>query len=432
VNFVLLGVSHKSAPLDVREQVFIPESGIGECVRRLIDHDLIESGVLFSTCNRTELYAIASANDTPDRLFESFGLWPHQLPFEAWRRYAYRLTGDEALAHLFFVAGGLDSLMIGEAQVLGQLKRALERARQVGALDAHLEIIIRGALRAAKRIRHETGLGRRPVSVSHAAVAAAREVLGDLAGRNVLLLGAGEMSEVTLRLLRNQRIGNVYLASRTFQRADDVAQPAGATAVAFEAIEGIIDAVDIIVSSTSAPHHLLDAGRVASFQERRGGRPLLIVDMAVPRDVEPDAGGVAGVHLLNIDDLQRVAEANREEREAFVPAAEQIVEDEVRATRLALDARESAPTIKALVDRVEQLRDAVLEHHLARVPAGDVAAREAMRDLADSLTTRFLHGPIRALRDSPDPTLEAAVINDAFDLTRGLSTPGPLLDRERS
>jgi glutamyl-tRNA reductase len=421
VKFVVLGLSHKSAPLDVREQVFIPETGVGECVRRLIDHDLIESGVLLSTCNRTELYAIASANDTPDRLFESFGLWPHQLPFEAWQRYAYRLTGDDAMDHLFRVAGGLDSLMIGEAQVLGQLKRALSLARQAAALDPQLEIIIRGALRAAKRIRHETGLGRRPVSVSHAAVAATQEVLGGLAGRNVLLLGAGEMSEVTLRLLRNQRIGSVYVASRRFERADEVAQAAGAAAVPFDGIEEIIGAIDIIVSSSSAPHHLLDAERVMTFQERRGGRPLLIVDMAVPRDVDPDAGGVAGVHLLNIDDLQRVAETNREAREAFVPAAEQIIAEEVRATGHALDARESAPTVQALVNRVERLRDGVLERHLARVPTTEVETRAAMRDLADALTAKFLHGPIRALRESPDPTLEAAVINDAFELERNPS-----------
>ena len=416
MQFVVLGLSHKSAPLDVREQAFIPEAGVGECVRRLIDHDLIDSGVLLSTCNRTELYAITSASDTPDRLFKSFGLWPHQLPFEAWRRFAYRLTGDNAMAHLFFVAGGLDSLMIGEAQVLGQLKRALARARQAGALDVHLEIIIRGALRAAKRIRHETGLGRRPVSVSHAAVAAAQDVLGSLAGRSVLVLGAGEMSEVTLRLLRNQRIGQVYLASRSFQRADEVAQPAGAAAVPFEAIEEIIGVVDIIVSSSSAPHHLLDAGRVMTFQQRRDGRPLLIVDMAVPRDIDPDAGAVAGVQLLNIDDLQQVAEANREEREAFIPAAEQIVAEEVRATRHALDARESAPTIQALVTRIAHLRDGVLERHLAHVPAAEVETRQAMRELAEALTARFLDGPIRALRESPDPTLGAAVMHDAFDL----------------
>jgi glutamyl-tRNA reductase len=418
VNFVLVGLSHKTAPVDIREQVFIPEAGVGECVRRLIDRDLIESGVLLSTCNRTELYAVASVDAAHDRLLESFGWWPHALPFEAWQRYAYRLSGEEAMAHLFRVASGLDSMMIGEAQILGQIKRALITARQAGALDARLEIILRGAIQAAKRTRHETGLGRRPVSVSHAAVAAAANLLGDLGGRRVLLVGAGEMSEVAVRLLHKQRIGHVYLASRTFERADQVAQPLGGQAVPFDAIGDIIAEVDIILSSSSAPHHVFDAAQVETFQSRRAGRPLLIIDMAVPRDVEPQVGRVPGVQLLNIDDLQAIAQANREERLASVPAAETIVDEELRATRVSLDARESAPTVQALINRVEQLRDGVLERHLARVPATEVATREAMRDLAEALTATFLHGPIRALRESPDPTLEAAVMNDAFELDR--------------
>jgi glutamyl-tRNA reductase len=432
VHFVLVGLSHKTAPVEIREQVFVPESGVGECVRRLVDHELIEGGILLSTCNRTELYAVASPTAAPERLVESFGWWPHVLPFSAWRRYAYQLSGDEALSHLFRVASGLDSMVIGEAQILGQIKQALAHARQAGGLDARLEIIARGAIRAAKRTRHETGIGRRPVSVSHAAVAAAATVLGDLTGRRVLLVGAGEMSEVALRLLRQKRIGEVYLASRTFERADQVAQPLGGQAVAFEAIGGIIDEVDIILTSSSAPHHVLDAAQVEAFQSRRGGRSLLIIDMAVPRDVDPQAGAVPGVHLLNIDDLQTIAQINREERKAWVPAAERIVDDELFATRLALDARDSAPTIEALVHRVEQLRDEVLEHHLLRLPAAEVSTQDAMRELADALTARFLHGPIRALRDSPDPTLEAAVIRDAFELTRGLFTPGPPVDREPS
>jgi glutamyl-tRNA reductase len=418
VKFVLVGLSHKTAPIEIREQVFIPEGGVGECVRRLVDHDLIESGILLSTCNRTELYAVASPETAPDRLLESFGLWPHALPFEAWRRYAYQLSGEEAVAHLFRVASGLDSMVIGEAQILGQIKKALVAARQAGALDARLEIIARGAIRAAKRTRHETEIGRRPVSVSHAAVAAAASVLGDLAGRRVLLVGAGEMSEVALRLLRKQRIGNVYLGSRTFERADQVAQPLGGQAVPFDAIDEIVGEVDIILTSSSAPHHVLDGHRVESFQSRRGGRPLLIIDMAVPRDVDPAVGQVPGVHLLNIDDLHAVAETNREARLAWVPAAEQIVDDELRATQSALDARESAPTVEALVHRIEQLRDGVLERHLSRVPAAEAATREAMRELADALTARFLHGPIRALRESPDPTLDAAVMREAFDLDR--------------
>jgi glutamyl-tRNA reductase len=418
VKFVLVGLSHKTAPVEIREQVFVPEAGVGECVRRLIDRDLIESGMLLSTCNRTELYAVASPEASPDRLLESFGMWPHALPFEAWRHFAYQLSDEEAVAHLFRVASGLDSMVIGEAQILGQIKLALVAARQAGGLDARLEIIARGAIRAAKRTRHETGIGRRPVSVSHAAVAAAVNVLGDLSGRRVLLVGAGEMSEVALRLLRKHRMGDVYLASRTFERAGQVAQPLGGRAVPFDAIDEIIGEVDIILTSSSAPHHVLDRHQVERFQWRRGGRSLLIIDMAVPRDVDPQVSQVPGVHLLNIDDLHTIAETNREERRAWVPAAEQIVDEELRATRLALEARESAPTVEALVHRVEQLRDSVLERHLSRVPAEEAATRDAMRELAGALTARFLHGPVRALRESPDPILDAAVITDAFDLDR--------------
>jgi glutamyl-tRNA reductase len=416
VKFVLVGLSHKTAPVEIREQVFIPEAGVGECVRRLIDRDLIESGMLLSTCNRTELYALASPQGSPDQLLESFGSWPHALPFAEWRRFAYQLSDEEAMAHLFRVASGLDSMVIGEAQILGQIKQALVAARHAGGMDARLEIIARGAIRAAKRTRHETGIGRRPVSVSHAAVAAAANVLGDLAGRRVLLIGAGEMSEVALRLLRKQRIGDVYLASRTFERADQVAQPLGGQAVPFDAIDEIMGDVDIILTSSSAPHHVLDGRRVEGFQSRRAGRSLLIIDMAVPRDVDPQVSQVPGVHLLNIDDLRTIAQASREERKAWVPDAERIVDDELRATRLALEARESAPTVEALVHHVEELRDSVLERHLSRVPADELATRDAMRKLADALTARFLHGPVRALRESPDPTLEAAVMRDAFGL----------------
>jgi glutamyl-tRNA reductase len=163
---------------------------------------------------------------------------------------------------------------------------------------------------------------------------------------------------------------------------------------------------------------VFDAAQVERFQSSRAGRPLLIIDMAVPRDVEPAVDRVHGVHLLNIDDLQTIALANREERMASVPAAEAIVDEELRATRVALEARESAPTVQALVKRVEDLRDGVLERHLARVPATQLETREAMRDLAEALTAKFLHGPIRALRESPDPTLEAAVMTDAFELGR--------------
>lgn len=416
MKFVAVGLSYKTAPIEVREQSFIPESKIAECLQRLIDRELIESGVLLSTCNRTELYAASASEEAPGRLLESFGSWPHHLPFETWRRYAYSLEGEDAIAHLFRVTSGLDSMVLGEAQILGQLKQALAAARQAGGLDAGLEVIFQGALRAGKRVRTETELGRRPVSVAHAAVAKSLEVFGELQERGVLVIGAGRMSQVALRLLKNRRIRRVYLTSRTRERADRVARPLGGQSVEFDRIGDIMPEVDILISSSSAPHNLFDRTRVEEFQARRRYRPLLVIDLAVPRDVDPDVSQVGGVQLFNIDDLQLVATTSLEERKASVPPAERIVEEELARTRRGLDARASASTISALVRRVERLRDRELARHLGSVPASDKAAREAMRALADSLSAKFLHGPIRTLRESADSAVEAYVFTEAFDL----------------
>ena len=403
MDFVVVGISHKTAPVEVREQAVVPEPVLGACIQRLVDRDLIESGVLLSTCNRTELYALATGGDRGERLVEAFGQWPHELDYETWCRYAYRLSDDEALRHLFRVAAGLESMVVGEAQILGQVKDALARAREAGAVDARLQVIVQGAIRAGKRVRAETSIGRRPVSAAHAAVASAREMLGDLAGRNVLLVGAGTISQVALRLMRNQRIGQVYLTSRTRQRADRVATRLGAEAIAFEAIEGRIESVDIVISASSAPSYLFDRGLVERLQARRGGRPLLVIDLAVPRDVDPAVSDVAGVRLLNIDDLRTIAATNLADRTNAIEPAERVIEEELARTRRALQAREAAPAIAHLVQRVEALRDEELARHLARVPVEETAGRDAMRALADSLTRKFLDGPVRAMRDEPSP-----------------------------
>ena len=401
MDFVVVGISHKTAPVEVREQAVVPEPMLGACIQRLVDRDLIESGVLLSTCNRTEIYALATGGDGGERLVEAFGQWPHELDYETWRRYAYRLADDEALSHLFRVAAGLESMVVGEAQILGQVKDALARAREAGAVDARLQVILQGAIRAGKRVRAETSIGRRPVSVAHAAVASAREMLGDLAGRKVLLVGAGTISQVALRLMRNQGIGNVYLTSRTRERADRVATRLGAQAIAFETIESRIESVDIVISASSAPTYLFDRELVERLQARRRARPLLVIDLAVPRDVDPAASEVAGVRLLNIDDLRAIAGINLADRANAIAPAERVIEEELARTRRALQAREAAPAIAELVQRVEAVRDEELARHLARVPLEETAGREAMRALADSLTRKFLDGPVRAMRDEP-------------------------------
>ena len=395
MTFVLVGLSHRTAPLEVREKAFIAEAAVGECVRRLVDRDLVDAGVLLSTCNRTELYAVSDSPAAAAGLFEAFALWPHELPFQIWQQYAYQLSDRAALDHLFRVACGLDSMVLGEGQVLGQLKRAFVQAQQAGVVDASLQVILRAAIRAGKRVRDETALGRKPVSVSHAAVAQAKDLLGNLRGREVLLVGAGEMTEVALRLLHKQGIGRCYLGSRTIERAARVAGHLGAEAIDLGKIDQVIDGVDLILCSSSAPHYVLDADEVRRIQVRRRERPLVIVDMAVPRDVDPPAGEVPGVHLLNLDDLQSIGRENIEGRRAFVPAAEKIVDEERDRLTAALDARASAPLITDLVDRVELVRDRELERHLAALPEDDELGRTALRALARGLTAKLLHDIIR-------------------------------------
>jgi glutamyl-tRNA reductase len=419
LHFGLVGLSHKTAPLDVRELAYIPDTGVGECLQRLADRDLLEAGVLLSTCNRTELYAVSASDTTDDRLLRAFGEWPHQLPYDVWRRHAYQLGGAQALEHLFRVAAGLDSMVIGEAQVLGQLKLALDQAQKAGTLDATLHVIVRGAIRAGKRVRNETELGRNAVSVSHVAVMQAREILTTLAGRGVLLVGAGAMSEIALRLFRNQGIGPAYLASRSRERAAAFGRPLGVASVDFLEIESVIGGIDVILSSSSAPYPLFDPPRIERFQALREERPLVIVDIAVPRDVHPDVARIPGVSLWNIDDLRIVAERNLREREAAAPEAERIVDEELARTRSSLQAREAAPLIRALVRRAERIRDGEVDRVLSQLPTADAATREALHGLADGLTAKLLDSPIRHLRETPTLSVDGAVLQDAFDLTDG-------------
>jgi glutamyl-tRNA reductase len=414
VNFLVVGLSHKTAPVEIREQAFIPTSAIGECVQRLIDRDLVESGVLLSTCNRTELYAVAAGEQAEDRLLESFGLWPHHLPFADWRRYAYRLAGRQAMAHLFRVAAGIESTVLGEGQVLGQLKDAVETARGAGVVNPSLGLILEGAIRAGKRVRHETALSRRPVSISHAAVVMAQHALGDLRTRGVLLLGAGAMSEIALGLLKNRGIGELFIASRTIDRAQRVGAPLGATSVAMDRLADIAGRIDLILSSSSAPHHVFDTRLVREMQSRRGQRPLLIIDLAVPRDVEPAVSAIEGVQLLDIDDLHDVTEETLQAREASLPAAQAIIDAEVHRTIQLLKARQSSQQIVRLLRAADGIRDAVLAEHLARLAHADMPTDRRMHELAHALTAKLMHEPIAILRENSADPLTAEGISGLF------------------
>ncbi|HEY9287574.1 MAG TPA: glutamyl-tRNA reductase [Candidatus Dormibacteraeota bacterium] len=409
MDFVVVGLNQKTAPVAIREQAFIPASAVGECVQRLVDRDLLDSGVLLSTCNRTELYAMAPGPMAAERLVDAFGEWPHQLPFDTWRRHAYQATGRPALQHVFRVAAGLESAVIGESQVLGQFKEAVSLARDHHLTDPSIEIVMRGAIRAGKRVRTETDLGRTALSVSHIAVSKADEILGDLPKRGVLVVGAGPMSRIALRLLRQHGVGSLFVASRTVERAQHAAGSGLAQAIAMGEIDGVADRIDVILSATSAPHFLLNASMIEALQRRRAGRPLLVIDMAVPRDIDPLVGAIHGVRLLNIDDLQSMAGPNPDHHRARISAAESILVEELEATEDALEARKAADVIAAVMHQANQWRDQAVERFAARLPDDDQAGKRAMRDLAHSLTARLLHQPIQALRHAQDERTRSAI-----------------------
>ena len=413
MEFVVVGLNQKTAPVAIREQAFIPPAAVGECVQRLIDRELVDSGVLLSTCNRTELYAMASTPTTAERLVEAFGQWPHQLPFDIWQRHAYRANGRPAMQHLFRVAAGLESGVLGEGQVLGQLKSAVNLAREHHVTDPSLEIVMRGAIRAGKRVRTETGLGQRALSTSHIAVSRAAEMLGNLQDRGVLVVGAGPMSRITLVRLRQLGVATLFVASRTVERAQQAAAAQVAKAIPMDGIADLAERIDVILSATNAPHVLLDVSTVEAFQRRRAGRPLLVIDMAVPRDIDPLVGSIPGVRLLNIDDLQSTAAPDH--RGAWLSASESILVEELAVTEDALEAREAADLIAAVVERTNRLRDELVERFAARLPDDDPVGKHAMRQLAQSLTARLLHQPIQALRRAPDERTRSA-IGQAFGI----------------
>jgi glutamyl-tRNA reductase len=354
VRLLIEGVNHRRAPLEVRERLFVSGDGLRDWLGRLVSRQSFDGGAILSTCNRTEFYV--TAPDPRAAQAELLEVVAAVDDRREWERYRYRRTGSAAVAHMFRVASGMDSAILGEAQILGQFKDALEEAKVAGSADGSLDFLMRRAISTAKRVRTETGIGRNPVGFGHAAARQARIALGDLRGRSALLVGTGKMAGSTARVLAGEGIARIYFTSRSAARADELASamPKGvdAAAVAFSDLEQMAVNVDVIISSSSWPDYLLSHHMIARLMRRRAGRPLFLLDLAVPRDIDPQAGEVEGVHLLNIDDLGRTIDESLDERSRALPLAEAIVATEVRRTELDLARRRAAPEIRALLEEV--------------------------------------------------------------------------------
>jgi glutamyl-tRNA reductase len=419
-ELVLLGVNHNTAPIEVRERLAIPAGRLADATRSLAGVQGIREGLILSTCNRVELLTIQEET-TPDLilfLHEYFAVSAATI-----RPHLYEFRDREAVRHLFRVASSLDSMVVGEPQILGQVKESYTVARDVGAASSSLDRLLQSAFSVAKKIRSETQIGSSSVSIASVAVDLARRIFGSLHGKTVLLVGAGKMSELAVRHLLRHGVTDLILVNRTESRAEAVAaqfrsEKVVVEVIPFDALHAETPRADIVITSTGAPRHVFNRANGQQFVQRRRGRPMFFIDIAVPRDVDPRMNEVEGCFVYDIDDLRQVAQANQADRNREAAAAERIITDEVARYQQRLHSLDAVPAILALQQQAEQLRQAELARASKALASLTPSQQAAVEALTRSLTAKFLHPELTAIR-------AAAEAGDTAELARlqSLYTP---------
>ena len=416
-DLLAIGVSHKTAPLALRERLALPEGRAVSTLRELTAADSVREAVAISTCNRTELYLVTSdpveaENATLAILSRQAEIRPTELVGPV-----YSLRGAEAVRHLFSVAAGLESMIVGEAEVQGQVKRAYELALVEGATGPISNRLFRDALAAGKRVRTDTEIGRSRVSVSSVAVELAAGMLGDLSSRRVLVIGAGENGELTAKALRERGVHTVFVANRRYDRAIGLAERFGGSAVRFDDLPAELARADIVVSCTSSPHQIFGREELEVVVEERGRRPLVLIDIAVPRDIEPSVRDLcSGVTLFDMDDLQREVDRSLSVREAEAERARELVaEDAARFDRW-LSTLDVVPTIAALRERAEQIVEQVLRENESRWEALSETDRQRVEVMARAIVNRLLHEPTLRLKSGDDAYEHLHALRELFGL----------------
>ena len=408
VSLVLVGVNHNTAPIEVRERLAIPAGRLADATRTLVHQPGIREGLILSTCNRVELVTLQedpaeSSDDKADLLRflqEYFSVPPKDI-----QPHLYEFREREAVRHLFRVASSLDSMVVGEPQILGQVKESYTVAREVGAVSTNLEGLLQRAFTVAKKVRSETQIGSSSVSIASVAVDLAKKIFGSLEGKTVLLVGAGKMSELAARHLIQQGASSILVANRTQFRAERIAADlrSAAThteAVSFDDLYAQAPHADIVITSTGAPQKIFGASHGQHFLHQRRNRPMFFIDIAVPRDVDPRLNEVEGCFVYDIDDLQQVAQANLADRSREAEAAETIVSREVDKYQQRLQSRDAVPAILALQQNAEAIRSAELARLQSKLAELTPQQREAVESLTRSLTAKLLHPQLTALREA--------------------------------
>ena len=418
-ELLALGVSHKTAPLELRERLSLTEGRAVGALRELTAAAGIHEAAAISTCNRTELYLVVS--DPVEAESTALGVLTRQAEIRPTELlgHLYSMRSTDAVRHLFRVTSGLDSMIVGEAEVQGQVKRAYELALVEGGTGPILNRLFRGALAAGGRARDETGVSEKGLSISSVAVELAQRTLGDLGERSVLVIGAGETAELVARALVARGVATVFVANRRYDRAIGLAQRFGGNAVRFEELPEQLELADIVVSATNSPHHIVERDDITQVMASREGRPLLLVDIAVPRDIEPACREIAGVSLHDIDDVQQIVERNASGREAEAKRAEQIIEVELDRFEHWLTSLEVVPTIVAMRERGEEIVRRVLAENEPRWERLSEADRERLTTMAKAIASRLLHEPTLRMKraaGSDEAYLYVSALRELFGL----------------
>jgi glutamyl-tRNA reductase len=412
--FLATGLSHHLAPLPVRERLHLDDAQIVESLRALVGHAGLTGAVCLSTCNRTEFYLTTRDDRQSQQATARF--FHYISPDPSYSNLVYTHAGREGLLHTFRVASGLDSVVLGEAQVLAQFKRAHRLAQQAGTIDAELDLVMRRAVEAAKRVRTSTGISRQAVGYAQSAVAMAREHLGDLSAVGVVIVGAGSVGSATARLLQRAGAGRLFVARRG-RKAQALAQALGGELVDLEQLPQIAPSFQVIVSSTSSEDRVLSEDLVSEIRlAQEPAAHLLILDMAVPRDVAPTAAAIQGVELLDLDQLGAIIERNLSQRERHRPAAVAVVANAVAELELELGRRAAVPLITALVDHAELVRQGELARTLSRMRPLSDEERAHLERLTQAIASKLLHRPIAFLRQHADDPKRRQLLEEAFGL----------------
>jgi len=403
MKLFITGLNHRTAPVEVRERLAFHENILAEALGSLKKRPGLLEGMILSTCNRVEI-TVAAEEHTNAETVEHFIAESRSVEREWVSPYLYRHDGADAIRHLFRVASSLDSMVVGEPQILGQLKSAYAVAKDCGAISGFLDLVVTRAFNVAKRVRSETDIGESAVSVSHAAVELARDIFGSLDGKRVLVVGAGKMSESAARHLRRAGVSEILVTNRTRDRAVQMAEEFQGRVIDYEKFSMAMPEVDIVIASSGAPHYIITREQMRGVISKRKNRPMFLIDIAVPRNIDPAVNELDNVFLYDIDDLDKVVETNVKGRLNVAVQAEDIIREEVERMVLRLRTREVTPTIVSLQEQLELWRTAEIERQRSRLGSLSAQQEEAIQAMTRGLINKIAHGPIMELRkQAADP-----------------------------